>query len=336
LALEAPGRRLDRGSGSLQKPLVSVVITAFNCAEFLTAAIDSVLAQTYRDYEIVIVNDGSTDDTDDVVQPYLKDQRLSYYKKKNGGASSSRNLGIQNSRGDFVAFLDGDDLWEQRKLAEQMAVFERDPRVGVVFSHIRMISTTGKPIPYENPRCYRGFVLPHLYAYNFVPLSSSIVRRRLFDKCGMFDESLNMGMDYDLWLRLSLLTEFDYVPEVLIGYRVGQRQLSANTKAREFWGTFVQKRFRDRYPSRVTPEMIRNAQFTAALTQFRRREASDRRAALSALIRMCTCRPLSPTTYKSIGRFVLINLAGVVRKARARNGAGQEGNPSAVAAKKTV
>src|SRR5206468_1372234 len=107
-----------------EHPRVSVVIASYNHAAYLRIAGESVLGQTYRDYEIIVVNDGSTDDTDTVMQPYISHEKVRYYRKKNGGQASAKNYGIRAARGEHIAFLDADDFWEPTKLTNQAKLFE--------------------------------------------------------------------------------------------------------------------------------------------------------------------------------------------------------------------
>ena len=247
-----------------RSPLVSIVITCFNYGKFIKQAIDSALEQTYSSVEIVIVNDGSTDNTDEVVANYLNLDNVKYIKQQNAGQTKAKNTGINNSSGDFIAFLDADDAWETEKLAKQVILFSNEA-VGVVYSRSRYIDEQGNAfyVPksgnkYLLPK--RGKVTDHLLLDNFVPFSSSIVRRGCFDRCGVFDESLQMGIDWDLWLRLSTIYEFDFVDEPLLIYRVGHAgQMSKNLELRQRCSDRIMSKFIEKNQAYISQKIVRKA-----------------------------------------------------------------------------
>src|SRR5262249_1655616 len=131
-------------------PAVSVVIATHNYGRYLSGALDSALGQTIRDMEIVVIDDGSTDDTPAVVRPYLRDSRVTYHRTERRGQPRAKNLGIQLSRAPFVAFLDSDDIWLPAKLERQLPVFA-DAEVGVVYSRRLMIDEEGWELEYAQP-----------------------------------------------------------------------------------------------------------------------------------------------------------------------------------------
>ncbi len=238
----------------MAKPTVSVVIATYNYGRFLTEAIESVLAQSYKDYEIVAIDDGSSDNTRRVVEPYLAlPNFFCHHLKKNIGQPRAKNLAIRQSRGEFIAFLDGDDVWLPEKLEKQIRLFERSKDVGVVYSDFvwfrgdRDLPELGHP-PYA-----RGCVTRNLILDNIVPFSSSVVRRECFAKNGMFDESIPVAIDYDLWLRLSLNWAFDYVPEKLVRIRVGHTRLSSRSEERMKIARRITQRFLSAHKERIDP-----------------------------------------------------------------------------------
>ena len=296
-------------------PTFSVVISTYNYGQFLSQAIDSVLKQTFNDYEIIVVNDGSTDNTDEIIKSHLDNPKLRYYKKENGGQASAKNYGIRNARGIYIAFLDADDCWEADKLEKQLGLFKsHQDRVGVVFSHVHVIGPAGEHIPSENPSRYKGNVLYWLYGDNFICFSSSCVKRSLLQAHGMFDEALKMGIDYDLWLRLSLVTEFDYVPEPLVAYRTGHGQMSSSLEGRAYWAQLIEDRFEAEHPYAVTKTMKKRCQYEKAFTRFRNFEVRDKGMALRALLKMLVLSPLSIITYKSIVRFIVVNVIPTAKR----------------------
>ena len=241
---------------SEQKIKVSVVIPCYNYGRYLVDCIDSVLAQTYNDLEIIVVNDGSTDDSSQIIRPYLANSRLTYIEQKNAGQPTARNVGIAHSQGDFIAFLDADDMWVSSKLARQMPLFER-PEIGVVYSRSRYIDVNGQPLKnkidckYLRPRA--GRVTKYLLFDNFVPFSSSVFRKSCLVDLGGFDESLTMGDDWDIMLRMSVQYRFDYIDEPLVLYRSGHSgQLSKNLEGRQINADKIMNKFMRKYPEEIT------------------------------------------------------------------------------------
>jgi glycosyltransferase involved in cell wall biosynthesis len=207
-------------------PAVSVVIATRNYGRYLAAALRSVLWQTWRDLEVVVIDDGSTDDTAAVVQPLLTDQRVHYYRTDGLGQSRAKNLGIQLSRAPLIAFLDGDDEWAPEKLEKQLPLFA-NPVVGVVYSRRTLMDEGGNDRATPQAAMVRGQAYDHLLVQNPVCFSSVIVRRTVFENVGMFDPNLPLAIDYDLWLRVARHYEFDYVDEPLVRYRTGHANLSS-------------------------------------------------------------------------------------------------------------
>ena len=209
-------------------PRVSVVIPCYNYGCYLPLALDSVLGQTWQDIEVIVIDDGSADNTPDVIKPYLTDSRVRYFRQKNSGVSAAKNSGIAESRGEFIAFLDADDLWFANKISAQLPLFAA-PEVGVVYSRRKWIDPQGNERPGNERILRRGFILDYLFLDNFVCFSSSEVRRKLLEKVGGFDESLPVGEDFDFWLRLAAHCKFDFVDEALVKYRTGHANLTKNS-----------------------------------------------------------------------------------------------------------
>jgi glycosyltransferase involved in cell wall biosynthesis len=188
------------------QPLTTVVITCYNIHEYITEAISSVLDQSYRKYEIVIVDDGSTDETRNVIFPFLNNN-VKYLAKKNGGPSSARNMGIAHAEGDLIAFLDGDDIWEPDKLLCQVNAMLNNPNAGMIFSDFSTFDSSGLFVSCKNRSMFRNLE-PLEYHYlvarnNFIYPSTVIVRKSCFEQCGVFDETLRGPEDWDMWLRIA-------------------------------------------------------------------------------------------------------------------------------------
>jgi glycosyltransferase involved in cell wall biosynthesis len=244
-------------------PTVSVVVSCYNYAAFLPAAVESALRQTYPSVEVIIVDDGSTDDTPAVAARLAADPRVRYVRQEHRGQAAAKNTGIGLATGAFVAFLDADDRWRSQKLERQIPLFA-DPGVGVVYSRMRPISADGKPLDSRDTAAarqpHRGRVCEPLFIDNFVPFSSAVVRREVFERVGRMDRRLSMGIDWDLWLRASLHFSFDYVDDELLDYRVGHAgQMSKRQEERHGWAEAIMTRFLKENPRAISPAVVRRA-----------------------------------------------------------------------------
>lgn len=195
-------------------PIVSVVIPAYNAAWCVRKAIDSVLAQDYRDFEMIVVNDGSTDDTAPVLASYGSAIRV--VDQANGGMSNARNAGIRAARGELIAFLDSDDWWLPTKLGRQVALMHERPELGFCSCAARVEDTEGRLLNLWECPAWQGTFLVHLFKSGAdVPGSCSAVlaRRHLVQAVGAFDETLRGAEDPDLWIRLAAISEYACLPE---------------------------------------------------------------------------------------------------------------------------
>ena len=205
-------------------PKVSVVIPAYNCQRFITTAINSVLAQSYADYELIVVDDGSTDNTSQIVSGFRG--RVKLIKQKNGGPAAARNTGVAHSRGEYVAFLDQDDAWLPDKLKAQVELMDGNERLGLVFTDTYEIpdrgfdaSAYGAARSFISRPPHRGMALEYLFLKNFISTSSVMVRKGILEKIGPFNASLVPVEDYDRWLRIAALYEIDFLDRPLVRHR---------------------------------------------------------------------------------------------------------------------
>lgn len=201
-------------------PLISAVITNYNYGRYLDQAIESVLAQTYAPVEIVVVDDGSTDDSEAVVHQY--GARVRWVAQSHRGVSAARNRGIQESRGEAIAFLDADDVWHANKLARQVTPLS-NPEVGMVYCGLQYLDAMGRPLG-TSLSGRRGRVLKDIALLQGpgVPASgsSAVVRRACFERLGLFDEALSTSADWDMWRRIACHYEIEIVAEPLFFYRL--------------------------------------------------------------------------------------------------------------------
>ena len=240
-------------------PKVSIIIPTYNRAKLLSRAIKSVLDQTFKDFELFIVDDGSTDNTKEVVREFQKrDSRIKYIWQENSGAPARpKNTGIKNAKGNYIAFLDDDDEWLSEKLEKQLELFEGlESDLGFVGCNILVINESNKKIwrEYKIPRYSSQIFFEELLEGNFILTSSSImIKKEVLDKIGLFDENLKFADDWDLWLRIAKKYRFDFVPEFLIKYYIHEGSITPNLpplkEAREFEFSFTKyKSDYEKYP----------------------------------------------------------------------------------------
>ena len=201
----------------MSEPRVSVVIPAYRCSATIGAAIKSVLAQTRLPDEIIVVDDGSPDDLDAALVPF--EGRIRLLRKSNGGAASARNMGIDACTGDFVAFLDSDDLWHPGKLASQLAVFQKHPQVGLVASRYVILSPDGSEEIYPYLHLATWDTVLHLSGPAIFDVmariwTSSVLIRRDVLGDRRFDEHMRIAEDRDMWVRLVSITPIYLQSEV--------------------------------------------------------------------------------------------------------------------------
>ena len=214
------------------RPLVSVIIPVHNRQRFIAAAVDSALAQTYPSLEVVIVDDGSDDDTPAVCQDLARrhGQRLRWARQANAGPSAARNHAARLARGDLLAFLDSDDLWLPEKMAKQVPLFE-DAAVGLAYAGVRGQTPDGALTPPAPRRYCRGRCFFEILGQNPVPTSATVIRSELFAALGGFDEGRWRAEDKHLWLRAARRANFAAVAEDLVLRRLLPEGLSVNEAA---------------------------------------------------------------------------------------------------------
>lgn len=216
-------------------PEVSVIIPTFNRADLLAQAIDSVLSQSYTDFELIVVDDGSTDATQALLSQYRG--RIRYLFQENRGVSAARNLGIKAARGLYICLLDSDDLWLRDKLKEQIRLMKGDPKIRVSYTD-EVWTRGGKRVNQgKRHRKYSGWILRKLLPLCLISPSSVMIERGVFEEVGLFDESFPVCEDYDLWLRIGSRMSIYLIEKPLIVKRGGR----ADQLSRIYWG---QDRFR--------------------------------------------------------------------------------------------
>lgn len=197
-------------------PLFSVVIPTYNRAHRILRAVESVLSQTFKDFEIWVIDDGSVDDTEAVLRPF--EGRLNYWHQRNGGVANARNTGIEKSRGAYIAFLDSDDWWYPRKLEVVARAIEENPSAGLFYSKFDVSDHTCRKLWTPHIRGVSGHAYKALLVKDFVATSTAVVRKDCFDQAGMFDTALSGCEDWDMWIRIARFFPIQFIPEILVAY----------------------------------------------------------------------------------------------------------------------
>ena len=209
---------------------VSVIIPTYNRGEVLDQAVKSVLAQTYKNYELIVVDDGSTDNTSRILRKF--GNKIRYFSKLHGGVSSSRNFGLEKSEGSWVAFLDSDDYWLPEKLERQIQYVQEHQNILIVQTDEKWIRN-GVPVnPIKKHRKYSGWIFSKCLPLCIVSPSAVMIHQRIFNDVGVFDENLPVCEDYDLWLRIAYKYQIDLIPEKLIVKTGGH----SDQLSRQYWG----------------------------------------------------------------------------------------------------
>jgi glycosyltransferase involved in cell wall biosynthesis len=239
-----------------KRPFVSVVIPSFNMAAYLPDAVNSVLNQTYRNYELIVVDDGSTDNTAEVVDSFSN--KVNYQYQENSGVSVARNQGIQLAKGDYIAFLDADDLWSPVKLERQIEALNRFPNLGLVgcgytvrdLSCTHMLSEIIRRNYPSREQLYEALSISQI-----IPgcASGVLIKKQCFDHVGLFDPTLKIGEDWDMWLRIVSKYDAFFVEKILVTIRQSYSKTSIRTPSHEemFVSKVIEKSVPRKYQKRA-------------------------------------------------------------------------------------
>ncbi|HVP10337.1 MAG TPA: glycosyltransferase [Phycisphaerae bacterium] len=208
----------------MNEPAVSIIIPTYNRVRLLREALDSVSRQTFRDFEVIVVDDGSTENVAAVAADHPT--RPTVLRQQRKGPAAARNRGIQAARGAILAFLDSDDLWLPEKLERFIAALNAAPGVRIFYGPMAPITEDGRPVPGRSKPCRGGRITEHLFCSSFVHVPTVVCRKDVLLQAKCFDESLPVCEDYDLWLRLSVKETFGLIEEPLALRRLHGDRLS--------------------------------------------------------------------------------------------------------------
>ena len=225
----------DLETGAERRPLVSAIVTAFNVERYVAETVESLLAQSYRHKELIVVNDGSTDGTAAVLEEFRFEPHVRILHQANGGSASARNAGARAASGEFLAFLDGDDVATARRIAAPVEALAHHAEIALAYGRIDLIDEGSRLLfSRSNPARYRrGWVAKHLRYRNFIPFSTITVRRDVFWQLGGFDEGIRSSEDWEFLFRLTSRYPVEFLNECLVRYRVRPDSKTMDVEAKE-------------------------------------------------------------------------------------------------------
>lgn len=292
--------------------LVSVIVPVYNGARYLSESLDSALAQDYSGLEVVVVDDGSTDDTPAILERYVQRHggRVRGIRQANRGAAAARNAALLAARGEYIAFLDADDLWAPNKVGIQVRHLERHPDVDLVYSAWTVVESTAAAARArammadtsdgEIDEAGSGWLYNELLTDCLLHTTTVILRRRLLESVGLFDAELRRGQDYDYWLRASRVTRIHKLRSALSIYRLHDSNSTSQPLRTNYSGIVVQRAV-DRWgligpDGRTTPTAVVRARLAQSWSAFgyAHARAGNRLVALEAFLRSMRYRPLQP------------------------------------------
>jgi len=216
--------------------LVSIIIPTFNRSTVVQRAINSVLKQTYKNFELIVVDDGSTDDTELQLQNLIDNNSIHYFKKANAGVASARNFGVSKARGQWFAFLDSDDEWLPHKLQEQMTFLKEQTHLSIVYGGETWMRNGVRVNQKKIHQKFSGWIFEKCIEQCFIAPSSVLIAKKLFEEMKGFDENFVVCEDYDLWLKISSRYEIGLIEQpLIIKYGGHEDQLSTKYFAMDMW-----------------------------------------------------------------------------------------------------
>jgi glycosyltransferase involved in cell wall biosynthesis len=308
----------------MSSPAVSVVVSSYNYGRYVGGALASVRAQTFADFEALVIDDSSSDDSLAAIEPFLADPRFRLVRQRHLGQTRTKNRGLELARAPFIAFLDADDTWAPDKLERQVAKFRAEPGLGVVFTRRTLIDAAGAARPCLAAAPPVGRVVNELFRQNFICFSSALLRAEVAAHVGGFDERLGLAIDYDFWLRAARHYPFGVVDAPLVAYRVGHVNLSRRQFDRLHVALLIMQRFERQYD---VPAQLRLAGVSVAEAETFTHlgvisRGYSRHAALGWLLRSLRADPFYGPAWRGlVAATVPDGLRRLVRRVRGSSGA---------------
>lgn len=239
-------------------PAVSIVMPSYNCRKYIAPAIESVLNQTYDNFEMIIVDDGSTDGTDAIINKYESNKHITVITQPNAGRHNACNNAIRNANGSLIAFCDSDDLLREDKIALQVRAMQEHPEVGLIHTARTAIDENGKSIGHSHARDTGAPAIEvyeatkKLFHHNYICGPTVMIRRECFNEVGYFNETLKQNEDQELYLRISTRYKFGYLNQELYKYRKHGGQITKKRDERELYKEKALRLFMEQYPDAVS------------------------------------------------------------------------------------
>ncbi|TVP53514.1 MAG: glycosyltransferase [Halomonadaceae bacterium] len=287
-------------------PLISVIITTYNRRDYIIEAVESALNQTYPHLEVLIVDDGSTDNTRQLIRErYGDNPRVAYYYQENNKRAAAFNHGLRYAKGEFIATVDSDNRWLPHRLETGYDALVHNPDYDIVYGDNILINEQGQEISRQNMRRYSGKITAHLMRDNCVSINTALVPRRCYEQLGPMDSNCKRADDYELWLRLSTAYRFLYIPQFMAEYRVMDDQLSSDKRGRFAATEQILRNFQARFPEALSPAEFRQG-WAFFYTRKARYYASvgGNAEAMKDIYRAMTYGPLCKATWRSLAAIV--------------------------------
>ncbi|MFD2095969.1 glycosyltransferase [Corallincola platygyrae] len=287
-------------------PKVSVIIPTYNREGFIQEALDSVLAQDYPNIEIIVVDDGSTDNTAELLRPYIEQEKIIYRYQENQRQCVARNHAMSVASGEFWCFLDSDNRWLPGKLKTQVEYLLAHPQVDIVYGNNQIINEAGDITSEHNMRRYSGRIYPQMLRDNCVSMNTVMARASCFEQHGCFDPSFKVADDYELWLRLSAHCEYAYLPTFFAQYRVMEDQISSNKERRFTSNERALRKFQQ-----LNPNLMPSSQWNAAFAYFYSRWArlrlsrGESKATWEMLAKALSCQWYHKDTWRVLVKWLV-------------------------------
>jgi glycosyltransferase involved in cell wall biosynthesis len=297
-------------------PLVSVVVPAYNVSKTIGDTINSILKQTFTDFEVIIINDGSTDNTLEVIDQ-IRDPRIQVFSYENGGLPEARNRGIDRATGEFITFIDADDLWTPDKLERQVDSLQQNPEAGLAYSWTCFMDSEGKSFSKDFPYNVEGNVYPRLLVGNFITSGSNVMlRASAIESVGRFDRNLKSIEDWDYWLRVAAQWPFVLVPQYQILYRQSATSMASKIDVMEKYSLIVIDRAFAKAPPELQflkPHTLANTyQYLARICVTHHPDAEKLKAGwenLQKAIRLYPPILLDKKVQRLLGKWILLRLS---------------------------
>ncbi len=288
------------------EPLVSVIMATYNREEFIEQAIDSVLTQSYEHLELIVIDDGSTDNTKALLESKYNDNRLIYHYQDNTGQSIARNVALGMAKGEYIAFIDSDNAWTDGKLKKQVEYFQAHDETDIIYGDIITIDEHNNEVTRDNMKRYSGYIADILVKDNFVSNNTALAKKKCFDELGGMSGKVKVADDYELWLRFSSKYHFTYLPEFFALYRVMANQISSDKTRRFDCTEVILTNFFNEFPNAVNHATKNRGWAHFYLRKFRYLlSVNNKKDSLNCLIKAFKNSPSYWPIYRAFAKYLV-------------------------------